>query len=72
MAKRKGGRDISGETPQPGKAPNPGLPDPASVVSERVFVSPKGRRYRILRTTEKDPYDPPDQPNKDDQGKKNK
>jgi hypothetical protein len=37
----------------------PGLPDPASVVSERDFVSPKGARYRIIRTTETDPYDPP-------------
>jgi hypothetical protein len=71
MAKRKGGREIPGKTPQPGKPPNPGLPNPESVVSEQVFISPKGRRYRILRTTEKDPYDPPDEP-KDDQGKKNK
>ncbi len=67
MAKRKGLHGISGEKPKSGEAPNPGLPDPKSVVSERIFVSPKGRRYRILRTTEKDPYDPPD-----DQGKKGK
>jgi hypothetical protein len=40
--------------------PNPGLPDPATVVSERTFTSPKGKRYRIIKTTEKDPYDPPD------------
>ena len=72
MAKRKGDRENSGETPPTGKPPNPGLPDPKSVVSERTFISPKGRRYRILRTTEKDPYDPPDEPHKDDQGKKNK
>jgi hypothetical protein len=43
-----------------------------SVVSERVFISPKGRRFRILRTTEKDPYDPPDDQGKDEQGKKDK
>jgi hypothetical protein len=67
MAKRKGSHEISGEKPPPGEAPNPGLPDPESIVSERILVSPKGRRYRILRTTEKDPYDPPD-----DQGKKGK
>jgi hypothetical protein len=43
---------------------NPGLPDPATVVSERMFTSPKGRRYRIIKTNEKDPYDPPDDENK--------
>jgi hypothetical protein len=68
MAKRKGSRESSGEKP-PGKARNPGLPDPESVVSERIFISPKGRRYRILRTTDKDPYDPPDDQGKDDQRK---
>jgi hypothetical protein len=70
MAKRKSRRGTPRETPQSGKTPNPGLPDPESVVSERVFVSPKGRRYRVLRTTEKDPYDPPGGEDKDDQGKK--
>jgi hypothetical protein len=40
--------------------PNPGLPDPSTVVSERIFTSPKGGRYRIIKTTETDPYDPPD------------
>jgi hypothetical protein len=51
------GRKDQGKTP---KQPNPGLPDPATVVSERMFTSPKGRRYRIIKTTETDPYDPPD------------
>jgi hypothetical protein len=37
----------------------PGLPKPESVVAEKTFVSPKGRMYRILTTTETDPYDPP-------------
>lgn len=51
--------------PRPGRKPaalprRPGLPDPATVVGERVLVSPKGRRYRILETTERDPGDPPD------------
>ena len=36
-----------------------GLPDPASVLSEKIFTSPTGRSYRILRTTERDAYDPP-------------
>jgi hypothetical protein len=35
------------------------VPDPATVVEEHIFVSPKGRRYRILRTTQMDPYDKP-------------
>ena len=34
-----------------------GMPDEASVVSEQTFTSPKGTVYRILTTTEKDPYD---------------
>lgn len=34
-----------------------GLPANESVVSEKTFTSPKGTAYRILRTTEKDPYD---------------
>jgi hypothetical protein len=46
------------------RQPNPGLPDPATVISERTFTSPKGKRYRIIRTTEKDPYDPPDDASK--------
>jgi hypothetical protein len=48
--KRRGASEI----------PNPGLPDERTVISEQMFVSPKGKRYRIIRTTEKDPYDPPD------------
>jgi hypothetical protein len=39
------------------------LPDPKTIVSERAFVSPKGRRFRIITTTEKDPYDPADDEN---------
>jgi hypothetical protein len=37
----------------------PWLPDKATVVEEKMFKSPSGRRYRILRTTQTDPYDPP-------------
>ena len=69
MAKRKGPGETAGETPPPGEARNPGLPDPKSVVSERVVISPKGRRFRILRTTDKDPYDPPDDQDADQAGK---
>jgi hypothetical protein len=41
------------------RKPRPGLPDPASVVAVETFTSPKGSRYRILKTNETDPYDPP-------------
>jgi hypothetical protein len=51
------GRKDQRTTPE---QPNPGLPDPGTVVSERMFTSPKGRRYRIIKTTETDPYDPLD------------
>jgi hypothetical protein len=34
-----------------------GLPDSVSVVSEKKFISPGGRRYRIIRTSEQDSYD---------------
>jgi hypothetical protein len=58
MAKRKGPRKPAGKVPESVRPRNPGLPDPKTVVSERLFVSPKGRRFRIITTTEKDPYDP--------------
>ena len=58
---RKGSRK-SGEKTSPSERARPGLPDPSSVVAETAFVSPKGRRYRILRTDEKDAYDPPEWP----------
>ena len=35
------------------------LPDPASIIAERSFVSSTGVRYSILTTTETDSYDPP-------------
>jgi hypothetical protein len=37
----------------------PGLPDEASVLSEKAFTSPKGKEYRIIKTDETDPYDAP-------------
>ena len=39
------------------KRKRPGLPNPASVVEEKVFVSETGKPYRILRTTEVDEYE---------------
>jgi hypothetical protein len=34
-----------------------GLPHPDSVLEAKEFVSPKGRKYTILKTTEKDATD---------------
>ena len=49
------------ETPPETAASRPaGLPNPGSVVSEEEFTSPKGQRYRVLRTTETDAYDRPE------------
>ena len=39
------------------KARRPGLPAKESIVVERVFVSPNGGTYRILRTNEVDGYE---------------
>jgi hypothetical protein len=35
----------------------PGVPNKASVLSEKEFTSPTGKRYRITTTDETDPYD---------------
>jgi hypothetical protein len=40
-----------------GDPPRPGLPPQSSVLTELSIDSPKGNRYRILRTTEKDATD---------------
>jgi len=34
-----------------------GLPDANSVLEEKEFKSPSGRKYRILKTTETDEYE---------------
>lgn len=36
------------------------IPDPATVVAEATLVSPKGNLYRVIRTTQRDPYDKTD------------
>jgi hypothetical protein len=66
---RKGKRDAppdqatSHEAGQaPGSPARPGLPAPESIVSETEFTSPKGAKYRIIKTTETDPYDKPKRP----------
>jgi hypothetical protein len=53
MSKRK-----TRAKPRP-KARRRGMPKPASVVEAIPFVSKGGAKFTILRTTEKDSYDPP-------------
>jgi len=36
-----------------------GLPAKKSILEEKVYVSPKGGTYRILRTNEVDEYEEP-------------
>jgi hypothetical protein len=64
MPKRKDARQSRNDPHQGARLRNLGLPDKETIVSERTFTSPKGKRYRIIRTTEKDPYDPPDDEDK--------
>jgi hypothetical protein len=33
------------------------VPDPATVIAKKTFISPEGKRYTILETTQMDPYD---------------
>ena len=49
----------------------PYVPNKASVLSEKEFTSPTGKRYRITRTDEKDPYDAPGNSNKQPGGRDN-
>ncbi len=53
----------SGAAPPPSEGSEParrrGLPDEASIVSSKTFTSPRGKKYRIIKTRESDPYDPP-------------
>jgi hypothetical protein len=59
-------RKPDARTSPPGKA-RPGLPDPEEIVAERSFVSPKGKRYRVLRTNERDAYEEDDRPERKDE-----
>ena len=38
----------------------PGLPTPDTIIEVREMTSPSGKKIRLLRTNQKDPYDPPD------------
>ncbi len=63
---RSGKKTVStdGEVERTGKAgkraTRHGLPAESSIVSEKTLISPRNKRYRIITTTERDPYDEPD------------
>jgi hypothetical protein len=62
----------SKDSAQPsGDRARPGTPDEESVLEEREFTSPKGKRYRIIRTDETDPYDGPLSPEERRRGEGN-
>ena len=56
--KKKAG--ARGRDEEKKRAPRPGLPAESSILAEKVFISPQNKRYRIIRTSERDPYDEPD------------
>jgi hypothetical protein len=59
--KKSGGQSVEQRPKDTGKeVTRPGLPAKSSILSERMFVSPGKRRYRIIRTSERDPYDEPE------------
>lgn len=43
--------------------PRAGLPDDDSILEEKAFVSPSGKKYRILKTDETDEYEEPESKN---------
>jgi hypothetical protein len=61
------GSDSVGEAEPPLRS---GLPAPESIISKTEFTSPKGTKYRIIKTTETDPYDEPKRPKKSKRSRK--
>ena len=57
----KAGRSKTRQAGRGGRASNkrPGLPDPRSILEVTTFTSPAGKTYRVLHTSERDPYDKP-------------
>jgi hypothetical protein len=56
-------RSVSADLPrEPEPPPWSELPAPGSIISETEFTSPTGAKYRIIKTTETDPYDKPKRP----------
>jgi hypothetical protein len=60
LSESRGSRRRQTPPKNSARSTNAGLPAPESVVSVRTLTSSKGVRYRILKTNEKDAYDPPD------------
>jgi hypothetical protein len=48
------------ETAYRRRVQEPPLPSPDTIVSESVMISPKKQTYRVIRTTQQDPYDSDD------------
>jgi hypothetical protein len=60
----RGSHTSNGVTESAEGKGRPGMPNKASVLSEKAFTSPTGKHYRIIRTDEMDPYDAPVRPKK--------
>jgi hypothetical protein len=63
MAARGDGKQGKGEARKgeiADSAAGAEIPKKSTIVAEKTFVSPKGRRYAILETDQSDPYDEPD------------
>lgn len=56
---RDRGAPPEATSPDPANVTRRRLPQPEDVVAEATLVSPKGRRYRVLRTDERDAYEDP-------------
>ena len=57
--KNRASRESKDPAETSGDRARPGRPDEESVIEEKEFTSPKGNRYRVIRTDETDPYDAP-------------
>ena len=67
--KDRASHPSNGSTESAESKGRPGMPNEASVLSEKTFTSPKGKQYRIIKTDEMDPYDAPVPP-KEQRGKR--
>jgi hypothetical protein len=60
MAEGKGKRRDPKRSATGHRAQSKALPNPHSVIVQKTFRSPKGTKYRILKTSERDAYDSPE------------
>jgi hypothetical protein len=60
ITKKSGGAPPGVKLEKKRRAARPGLPAESSIVSEKTFISPGNKRYRIITTSERDAYDTPD------------